>query len=65
MGTLERKYKTRQIVESSFAWLKEYPVVNQVYEKTMSSYNGLLQLVNSVILSKKIVKDHDNIRNKK
>ena len=58
-------YKKRFIVESSFAWTKDYPIVNQMYEKTVSSYNGLFQLVNSIILSKKIIKDHASIRNKK
>ena len=57
-------YRKRQIVEASFAWAKDYPVINQLYEKTISSYNGLLQLVNSIILSKKIIKDHETIRNK-
>jgi hypothetical protein len=59
-----KHYKNRQIVESSFAWLKEYAIANQIYEKTISSYNGLLQLINSIILSKKIIKEHEMLRNK-
>ena len=58
-------YKKRFIVEASFAWAKHYPVINQIYEKAISSYNGLLQLANSIILSNKIIKDHAMIRNKK
>lgn len=58
-------YKKRQIVESSFAWAKDYPIINQIYQKTMSSHNGLLQLVNSLILSKKIVAEHMFIKNKR
>ena len=54
-----------QISENGFAWLKSYPITNQIYEKTMSSYNGLVTLVNSIILSNKIIKDHESIKNKK
>jgi len=50
----EKIYKKRQVVESSFAWTKSYAVINQNYEKTVESYNGLLILANSIILSKKI-----------
>ncbi len=54
----------RLVVEHNFAWVKNYPIINQIYEKTISSYDGLLQLVNSIVLSKKIIKDHISIKNK-
>jgi hypothetical protein len=34
-------YKKRSIIESSFSWLKNYPVINQNYQKLLSSYKGL------------------------
>lgn len=56
----DKIYKKRTIVELSFAWTKSYAVINQNYEKTIPSYNGLLILCNSIILSKKINKERNN-----
>jgi hypothetical protein len=39
-----RKYKKRRIVESSFSWLKNFPKVNCLYEKNISSFYGFLLL---------------------
>lgn len=50
----ERIYKKRRIIESTFSWMKNYPVINQNYQKTIESYKGLLLLVSSRIISKRI-----------
>ncbi len=42
------------VVEATFAWLKNRPVINQVYERSVTSYNGLFALACSVINSNKI-----------
>ena len=47
-------YKKRRIIEPSFAWMKNFPVINQNYEKTISSYMGLVSLASSIIIAKKI-----------
>jgi hypothetical protein len=49
-------YKKRKIIESFFSWIKNFPVINQNYQKTIKSYNGLLLLASSLIISKKIKK---------
>lgn len=54
-------YKKRQIVENSFAWLKNFPSLNQIYQKTILSHNGLLQLSNSIMLTKKISNERNSI----
>lgn len=60
LSTKHKKiYKKRQIVEASFAWVKSYPVINQNYQKTITSYNGLLLLANTIILSNKISKERN------
>lgn len=53
-GVEKKIYKNRRTIESSFAWLKNYPVINQNYQKTVSSYNGLFSLACSLIISKRI-----------
>jgi len=47
-------YKRRPIIESSFAWIKNKPIINQNYQKTISSYDGLLSLMCSLIISNRI-----------
>lgn len=47
-------YKKRNIVESFFSWIKNFPVINQNYQKTIESYNGLLLLASSILISNKI-----------
>jgi hypothetical protein len=48
------RYKKRFIIEPFFSWIKNYPVLNQNYQKTISSYNGLLLLASSLIVFKRI-----------
>jgi len=47
-------YKGRSVVEHSFAWLKSRPIINQNYQKTILSYNGLFSFSCSLINSKRI-----------
>ena len=47
-------YKKRKIIESFFSWIKNYPVVDQFYQKKISSQNGLLLLASSLFISKRI-----------
>lgn len=47
-------YKRRPIIESFFAWIKNKPIINQNYQKTITSYDGLLSLACSLIISKRI-----------
>ena len=53
-GNIKKIYKKRKIIESYFSWIKRIPIINQNYQKTLSSYNGLLLLVSSIFISKKI-----------
>ena len=46
-------YKKRIIVENSFAWIRNYPKIDKLYEKTIKSYRGLLLLTISIIIFKK------------
>ena len=46
-------YKKRGIIESFFSWIKRFPVINQNYQKILTSYNGLLLLAASVLISNK------------
>lgn len=50
-------YKKRIIIESTFSWIKNYPSINQNYQKKLESYNGLLLLVFSIIRFKKSLKN--------
>ena len=50
----KQKYKKRLIIESFFSWIKNYPSINQNYQKTIASYNGLLMLASSILISKRI-----------
>ena len=47
-------YKKRIIVESFFSWIKNFAVINQNYQKTITSYNGLLSLASSIMISKRV-----------
>jgi transposase len=49
-----KKFKKRFIAESFFSWIKNYPVLNQNYQKKISSHMGLLFLAASVLISKRI-----------
>jgi hypothetical protein len=48
------RYKKRSIIESYFSWIKNYPIINQNYQKTISSYYGLLTLVSCIFISKRV-----------
>ena len=50
----QKIYKKRIIIESAFSWLKNFPVICQNYQKTISSYNGLLKLASIIMLEKKL-----------
>ena len=47
-------YKKRIKIEHFFSWIKNYPVININYQKTITSYNGLLLLASSILISKRI-----------
>lgn len=47
-------YKKRFKIEAFFSWIKKYPLINQNYQKMINSYRGLLLLVCSLIISKRI-----------
>ena len=46
--------KFRNIIENSFSWLKKYPKMNVIVEKTGKSFFGLVLLAFSLTGSKKI-----------
>lgn len=50
----KKLYKNRFVIESFFSWIKNYPVINQNYQKSVSSYKGLFLLASSIIISKRI-----------
>lgn len=47
-------YVKRVIIESFFSWIKNYAIINQCYEKSISSYNGLFILASSITIFKHI-----------
>ena len=47
-------YEKRTLIESQFSWLKQYPSINQFYQKTITSYEGLLTLSTIISICKKI-----------
>lgn len=55
--SLKRKYinlyRKRIIVENFFSWIKSYPKIDKIYEKTLASYNGLLLLGISMLIYKR------------
>ncbi len=48
------RYKKRGVVESFFSWIKNFPVINQNYQKTITSYYGLVTLASCIIISKRV-----------
>ena len=52
-------YNKRIINENSFSWIKQYGILNHIYEKSIKSYRGLLLLALSYIVYYK----HQNIIN--
>ena len=53
-GKEKKIYKKRPIIEISFSWLKNRPIINQNYEKTIPSYLGLFKLACIVLTSTRI-----------
>lgn len=47
-------YKKRNTIEAFFSWIKNFPVINQNYQKTISSYNGLFLLASCIIISNRV-----------
>jgi transposase len=47
-------YRKRIVVENFFAWLKRYPKIDRIYEKTNLSYKGLLLMASSIIIFNRI-----------
>lgn len=47
-------YKKRIIVENYFAWITANPKLMRMYEKTIESYYGLVELANILLVSKRI-----------
>jgi len=43
-------YRKRIIVEKYFSWIKTYPKIDKIHEKTKKSYMGLLYLASIKIL---------------
>jgi len=44
-------YKKRIVVENYFAWLKQYPKLNQMNEKNIDSYENIVKLISSYKIS--------------
>jgi transposase len=55
-GRRAELYKIRPKVESFFSWAKNYPSINQNYQKTIDSYYGIVLFVSAVIVAKRITK---------
>ena len=53
-GKNKKNYKRRFIIEASFAWLKNRPLINQIYEKTLASFHGLLKIACIKLISTRI-----------
>lgn len=51
---IEKTYRRKTNTNS---WIKQYPILNFCYEKTLISYMGLLLLALSIILFNKIQKE--------
>lgn len=47
-------YKIRGTIERFYSWIKNYPVINQNYQKTIESYNGLFSLCCALRVSKRV-----------
>lgn len=50
----EKKQRKRLVIERCNAWIHKYPKLDRLIEKSLTSYNGLLLLGLSFIVSKKI-----------
>ena len=48
-------YKKRNIVERFFMWIKRYRRINTRYDQTASSFMGMIDLVSTTIMPKKII----------
>lgn len=48
------KYKKRIIVENYYGWLKMYPKMSCMYEKTAMSFENLVYFISSIILFNRI-----------
>lgn len=48
-----KRYRKRIIVENFVAWIKMYPKIDKIYEKSLKSYKGLLLLAISIIIYKR------------
>lgn len=53
-GKEKEIYKKRMRIESFFSWLKNFPIINQNYQKTIKSYSGLTLFAASIIIAKRI-----------
>ena len=47
-------YHKRIIVENFFSWIKAYPKIDKIYEKSLESYRGLLLLGISMLIYKRL-----------
>lgn len=50
----KKLYSKRFIIEASFSWSKRRALINQIYQKTIESYLGLVILDTIIIISKNI-----------
>ncbi len=52
--SMKKKYKLiysrRIIVENFFSWIKKYPKIEKIHEKSLRSYEGLLYLAISMLI---------------
>lgn len=55
-GQKHKDYKKRFVIEQFFSWIKRFPVINQNYQKTVESYEGLYTLASSIIVASRIHK---------
>lgn len=54
--SVKYKIKIRNVIENSYSWIKQYPILCFQYQKNVQSYVGLLLLASSIILFNKIYK---------
>ena len=53
-------YKKRNFIENYHLWLKKFPKIKSLYERSINSYKGLLLLGVSVIIYRRIIKNKNN-----
>jgi hypothetical protein len=58
----KRHCRKRFVVEASYAWMKKFPKLERVIEKTSNSFIGLLLLGSSIIASRKYSKEQNKIK---